>query len=340
MKTQLLLRIISGLKQRVERCDRIRTAFLMIALLLLCSTSFVDSAPPPAGTSIGNQASATYTDASNTPRSTTSNVAITIVQQVASFTLTADGAKFAAPGGQVYYPHTLVNTGNGIDTFNLTTINNASGDNFDLASLALYADGNGDGLPDNATPITTTGPLAAGATFQFVAMGIVPAGETAGRIAIITVSASGTATATPAPTQSNTDTTTVTGNAVINVTKLLSANSGPPGTGPLTVTLTYNNVGNTAATNLNLRDLLPAGMTYVANSARWSVTGGTVLTDGSNSDAQGSAPDTIIYDFGVSIAGRVTAVIGRVLPGQSGTLIFQVTIAASASAGIIANTAT
>src|SRR5262245_11332 len=340
MKTQFLLRFISGLKQSAERCLRcLRSASLIIALLL-CSVDFVDSAPPPAGTSIGNQASATYTDASNTPRSTTSNVAITIVQQVASFTLTADGAKFAAPGGQVYYPHTLVNTGNGIDTFNLSVANNASGDNFDLASLALYADGNGDGLPDNATPITTTGPLASGATFQFVAMGIVPAGETAGRTAIITVSASGTATATPAPTQNNTDTTTVTGNAVINVTKALSANSGAAGSGPYTVTLTYNNVGNRAATNLNLRDVLPAGMTYVANSARWSVTGGTVLTDANNADVQGSAPDTIIYDFGVTVAGRVTAVIGRVLPGQSGTLIFQITIPASTPAGVIANTAT
>jgi uncharacterized repeat protein (TIGR01451 family) len=342
MKTPFLPRFVFGLKERAERCGgrHMRTAILMITLLLLCSTSLVDSAPPPAGTSIGNQASATYTDASNTPRSTTSNVAITIVQQVASFTLTADGAKFAAPGGQVYYPHTLVNTGNGIDTFNLSVVNNASGDNFDLTSLALYADANGDGLPDNATPITTTGPLAAGATFQFVAMGIVPAGETAGRTAIITVSATGTATATPAPTQSNTDTTTVTGNAVINVTKSLSANSGPAGSGPYTVTLTYNNVGNTAATNLNLRDLLPAGMSYVANSARWSVTGGTVLTDANNADVQGSAPDTIIYDFGVTVAGRVTAVIGRVLPGQSGTLTFQITIPASTPAGVIANTAT
>jgi len=341
MKIQLSLRLIPGLKRPAARRGSrpMRTAFLMITLLL-CSTSFIDSAPPPAGTSIGNQASATYTDASNTPRSTTSNVAITIVQQVASFTLTADGAKFAAPGGQVYYPHTLLNTGNGTDTFNLSAANNPSGDNFDLASLALYADGNGDGLPDNATPITTSGPLASGATFHFVAMGIVPAGETAGRTAIITVSASGTATATPAPTQSNTDTTTVTGNAVINVTKSLSGNSGPPGSGPYTVTLTYNNVGNSAATNLNLRDLLPAGMSYVANSARWSVTGGTVLTDANNADAQGSAPDTVIYDFGETVAGRVTAVIGRVLPGQSGTLTFQITIAAATPAGVIGNTAT
>ena len=220
-------------------------------------------------------------------------MAITIVAQVASFTLTADGAKFAAPGGQVYYAHTVLNTGNGTDTFTLSAANNATGDNFDLASLALYADANGDGLPDNATAIISSGPIAAGASFRFVAMGIVPASETAGRTAAITVTASGTATATPAPAAINTDTTTVTGNAVINVTKSISANSGPAGSGPYTVTLTYNNVGNSSATNLNLRDLLPAGMAYVAGSARWSVTGGTVLTDANNADAQGTAPDTI-----------------------------------------------
>src|SRR5262245_14976722 len=112
MKIQFFLRFIRGCKESAARCGaRAARATLLILLLLLWSTRLVDSAPPPAGTSIGNQASATYTDASNTPRSTTSNVAITIVQQVASFTLTADGAKFAAPGGQVYYAHTLVNTG-------------------------------------------------------------------------------------------------------------------------------------------------------------------------------------------------------------------------------------
>lgn len=157
------------------------------------------AAAPPAGTSIGNQASATYTDASNTPRTATSNVAITIVQQVASFTLTTDGqSRSGAPGGQVSFPHTLVNTGNGTDTFNLSVANNA-GDNFDLNAVALYADVNGDGLPDNATPITSTGPLPAGASFQFVAVGIVPGAQTAGSSASIAVVGSGTATPTPAP---------------------------------------------------------------------------------------------------------------------------------------------
>src|SRR3954452_807847 len=82
-------------------------------------TGLAFAAAPPANTSIGNQASATYTDASNTQRTVTSNTVITIVQQVASFTLTTDGqTRPAAPGGQLVFPHTLTNTGNGNDSFN------------------------------------------------------------------------------------------------------------------------------------------------------------------------------------------------------------------------------
>ena len=313
-----------------------RAAVLCTLVALVPDT--IQSAAPPAGTPIGNQASATYTDSSNTSRTATSNIAITIVQQVASFTLTTDGqSRFAAPGGQVSFPHTLLNTGNGTDTFNLSVANNA-GDNFDLTSLALYADANGDGLPDNATPLTTTGPLPSGASFQFVAVGIVPPAVTAGSLASFGVVGSGTATATPAPAQTNTDTVTVTADAVVNVTKAISANSGLPGSGPHTITLTYLNVGNNTATIVELRDVIPAGMVYVAGSGRWMLTGGTPLTDG-NGDLQGTAPDTINYNFG-AVAGRVTAVIARVQPGQSGTLTFQVTIDANAPAGVINNTVT
>ena len=89
----------------------------LLILMLLNQTPPALAASPAAGTTIGNQASATYTDGSNTKRTVTSNVAVTLVQQVASFTLTADNAKTASPGGQVTFPHTLVNTGNGSDTF-------------------------------------------------------------------------------------------------------------------------------------------------------------------------------------------------------------------------------
>lgn len=298
------------------------------------------AAAPPANSTIGNQASATYTDASNTQRTATSNTVTTVVQQVASFTLTTDGqAKYGAPGGQVYFPHTLTNTGNGTDTFTLGSANNASGDSFDLSTLTLYADANGDGVPDNATAITSTGPLAAGATFKFVAVGTVPASQTATQTAAITMTAAGSATGTPAAQQNNTDTVTVTTNAVVNVTKSISSNSGAAGSGPYTYTLSYNNTGNSTATNVSLTDVIPAGMTYVPASARWSVTGqGVTLTDAADG-AQGTAPDTITYDFGQTVAGRVTAVIARVQPGESRTVTFQVNVAAAQPAGVVRNTA-
>ncbi len=98
-----------------------KTRLLLAVLLLALVGSVAYAVAPPANTSIGNQASATYTDASNTQRTATSNTVITIVQQVASFTLTTDGqAKPGAPGGQAVYPHTLTNTGNGSDTFTLS----------------------------------------------------------------------------------------------------------------------------------------------------------------------------------------------------------------------------
>jgi len=309
-------------------------------LLLFLAPPLMQSAAPPAGTSIGNQASATYTDASDTERTATSNVALTTVQQVSSFNLSADGGRYAAPGAQASYPHTLVNSGNGTDTFTLS-VANAGGDDFDLSGLAIYADANGDGLPDNTTSILSTGPLAADQSFKFVVVGTVPGSANASQTAVITVSAAGTATASPAAAASNTDTTTVTADGVINVTKSMSANSGAPGSGPYPITLTYNNSGNNTATNLTLMDVLPSGFSYSSNSARWSVTGGgTTLTDTSNVDAQGTAPDTVTYDFGVTVAGRVTAVIQRVLPGASGTLTFQVTVDPSQASGPINNTAT
>src|SRR5574342_358466 len=86
----------------LRRNARILPRALMVLALAALAPDAIQSAAPPAGTSIGNQASATYTDSNNTQRSATSNVAITIVQQVASVTLRTDGqSRFAAVGGQV-----------------------------------------------------------------------------------------------------------------------------------------------------------------------------------------------------------------------------------------------
>jgi uncharacterized repeat protein (TIGR01451 family) len=291
-------------------------------------------AAPPAGTTIGNQASATYLDATSTSRTVTSNLVNTIVQQVASFTLTADGARTAAPGGQGVFPHVLTNTGNGTDSFPLTLVNLA-GDNFDLTGLAIYADADGNGVPDNFTALTTTGPMNAGDVFRFVVVGNVPGTQLAAEIARMRISAVSAFDA--GQTAFNTDVVTVTGNAVVNITKSISASNGPSPSGPYTYTMTYTNAGNSTATNVVLTDVIPAGMTYVANSGRWSTTGAAVLTDANLADAQGTVPNTITYDFGVTAASTVTANIARIAPGASGTVTFQVNVNTGLAPQVINN---
>jgi trimeric autotransporter adhesin len=273
---------------------------------------------PPAGTAIGNQASATYTDASNTTRTVTSNIVVAIVQQVSSLTLAQNAARTVSIGSQVTYPLTLTNTGNGTDTFPLTFAQSGA---FNFTSVTFYADANGDGIPDNTTPITTTGALPQDGVFRFVAVGTVPTTALSGNVNALVVTA--TSAFNASQTASVTETTTVTAQAVISVTKSMSVANGLPGSGPHTVTLTYNNSGNTAASSVVLRDALPAGMVYVAGSGRWSATGATVLTDATG-DAQGAGP-TISYDFDTA-AKQVTATLSNVASGQSGTVTFQVTI--------------
>ncbi len=308
-----------------------------LALALGLVAVGAQAATPPAGTPIGNQATATYLDATATSRTVTSNLVTTIVQQVASFTLTADGARTSAPGGQAVFPHVLTNTGNGSDTFPLT-LANLTGDDFDLTGLSIYADADGNGVPDNFTPINTTGPLAAGATFRFVVVGNVPGTQLAADVARARISAASAFDNTQ--TAFNTDVVTVTGNAVIAVTKSISQSNGASPSGPYTYTLTYTNSGNSVATNFTLTDAIPAGMAYVANSGRWSTTGASVLTDANNADAQGVAPNTVIYDFGVTATGTMTAKIARVAPGASGTVTFQVNVNAGLAPQTINNLAT
>ena len=312
----------------------ILTGLLMTAVLLVPGSA---SAQTAAGTSIGNQASATYTDSSSVTRTATSNVVTTIVQQVASLTLTANGAKTASPGSPVFYPHTLTNTGNGSDSFTLTLAPAQSGA-FTLTGTHIYLDANGDGIPDNFTDLTgtqvTVSPGAANA-FKFVITGTVPSGATAGQTNNFSVSA--TSVFDNTKSASNTDTTTVTANAVINVNKTMSSNSGAAGSGPYTVTLTYTNSGNNTATTINIGDALPAGMTYVAGSGRWSVTGATALTDATG-DVQPAAGSPHI-DYSVT-GNTITAIVDQVAPGVSGQLTFSVNIAAGTPPSVLSNTAT
>ncbi len=288
-------------------------------------------AAPPAGTGIGNQAAATYTDASNATRIVTSNTVTTIVQQVAAFTLTAPQSKQASPGQPVTFTHTITNTGNGTDAFTLAYTNNAAGDNFDLSNPQIFADANCDGVADNTTPITTTGNIAAGASFCVVVQGTVPGTALSGQTSATTITA--TSQFTNTVTTTNIDTATVTANAVIVLNKSINVGSGAPGSGPYTYTLTYSNTGNANATNVVVADLVPAGMVYVPGSARWSGSGATALTDGTTP----ADPSGVTFDFNVTTPGAITATVGSVTSAASGNLTFQVNVGANTAPGSITN---
>lgn len=310
--------------------NRFSQKYFLLALLVFAML-FINTAhaAPPAGTSIGNQASATYSDDTNVTRTVTSNTVTTIVQQVASFTLTADGDRRANAGGQVAFPHTLTNTGNGADTFALTQSETGT---FTHSSVQIYADANGDGVPDNSTNISTTGEVAAGAAFRFVVVGTVPGSAVSGNTATITVM--GRSGVTNTLTRTNADLVTITTQAVISVTKAIDLAYGPaPSSGVRTFTLSYTNTGNTTATSLVLTDTLAAGYTYEATTGRWSATGATVLTDANSDDQSG-----IVYVWD-SNTRRVTATIASVAAGQSGTVSFGVRVNSGEAPGVNTRTA-
>ncbi|AHF94562.1 hypothetical protein OPIT5_20785 [Opitutaceae bacterium TAV5] len=288
------------------------------------------AAAPLVGTAIGNQASATYTDDSGTERTVLSNTVTTLVQQVYALDLRQDNTRTANPGGQVFFPHTVTNLGNGIDTFALAAIN--GGGATTLGNIVIYIDADGDGNPDNFTPITTTGPLAAGASFRFIVAATVPPGATLGNNGLVTVTATSPNGGGTPIVETNTDTATLTNDAVMQVTKAASLGSGHPGTATFTYTITYRNIGNTPASQFTITDAIPAGL--AVGSARWSVSGSTVLDSATlpSSVAAGS----IAYN---AAGQNVTFVIGEVAAGVSGYVTVEVSVNAGVAPGILNNTA-
>ena len=283
------------------------------------------AAAPAANSVIGNTATASYTDASLVARTATSNTVQTIVQQVGSFTLTADNNKFVAPGGQVVYSHTLTNTGNGSDTYTLSSAQSGA-DSFNLTGFAIYADADGNGVADNAVDLSLPGnntvTLASGGTFKFVVVGSAPGTVVATNTAVTTVTAT---SAFNAATDTDTDTATVTADAVIAVTKSASVITGPIGT-VIEYTLTYTNTGNNTATNVTITDAIPqgvgtGGLKYIAGTGVWS---GTVaaLTDLNAENQSG-----ITYEVtGTAPTQTVNIVIASVGANVSGTVKFQVKV--------------
>ena len=297
------------------------TVLLMLGALLALSAGSANAAPL-AGTSIGNQAAASYRDNNNIDRLTVSNAVSTVVSQVYSATLTLSQTKAGAPGQTLAFPHTLSNLGNGPATFSLA-VGNVTAGAFATAPVTnntYFADNNCDGVADNNTNITTVGPVAPGAQACFVAQLSLASSGTA---SAIQVEATGNGVL-----MSNTDTVTISTNAVMSLTKAISVSAGPTGT-RATYTLTYRNTGNISAGSVVIADLIPTGATYLNNSATWSSLTTAALTDTNDAAVQGTVGNQIRYATSSTGVLAIAAVIERVDPGVQGTLSFVVDITGS-----------
>lgn len=268
------------------------------------------AAAPAANTVIGNQASASYTDAAGNSFTATSNLVTSTVQQVYSFTLDASQTKQAVEGQYVSFPHTLKNTGNGPDNYVLTVGSGAQ----------VFRDENGNGVVDvGDTELKSTDKVALAANAQTALIVRAQAGAADSSVVL---------TATPEASgqtaKTNTDSISVTTGGVLSVTK--SANKASvDGGGSIIYTLTYSNSGNAPITNAYLEDILDAGLTYVGGSG---LSNANSVTDGANGAEAGTAGGV---DYQYDSANKTIKVkIGTIPSGGSGTIKFSVTVGQAA----------
>jgi uncharacterized repeat protein (TIGR01451 family) len=147
----------------------------LMLLLFINILSFQGYAATAAGTRITNQAEASYFDTgSGQVIRIVSNYATLVVAPLLAVQQDQDQSLAAGPGQMIYFPHTIVNTGNQPDAY-LLTVSNQTGDNGDLLNLLIYLDENGDGLVNpGEQPITSTSQLQPNQQIQVVIAGIAP----------------------------------------------------------------------------------------------------------------------------------------------------------------------
>ncbi|HMA76279.1 MAG TPA: hypothetical protein VKO43_03110, partial [Candidatus Krumholzibacteriaceae bacterium] len=175
----------------------------LIALSLMIGTSA--EAQTPAGTTIRNQASATFQDQIGNTYTATSNEVITIVLPVYGVSVLPDDSgetppvtpamvQTAIPGQTIYYSYNLSNSGNDDDTYSVEPL--LDGANTTMAigigDLTIYHDLNFNGVLDGGEPAVSSGgtpgnvgPVAAGATVNLLVSYQVPAGASAGELSYV-----------------------------------------------------------------------------------------------------------------------------------------------------------
>jgi uncharacterized repeat protein (TIGR01451 family) len=307
---------------------------------------------PPAGTVIGNVATATYYDENNNKYVSTSNLVQTKVKQVYAVDVNKQVDEVEAIPGQVLnIPFTVKNEGNGNDTLTLEATSNST----DITIEGIYLDKNNNGVVDPGEEKVDQVDLNMGESVPVIVVAKVSPDAQPDTQAGITLKA----TSKGDPTKSDSDTTkvNVVSDAVLQISMAVDKSVAKPGD-TLTYTVDFTNTGNKPAnaTTVNIDgnnkegilvySQIPKDTTFVADSVQGTPVGGQVVysTDNGNTWTT-QQPQNLedITNVGYFIPddnptdGQKTAVLD---PDQQGSLTFKVQVVDKPTSNEILNNAT
>ena len=322
--TRIYFYDFSGLLDMVSRFKGSvisRVSFACCLSLFIFTYSPVVFAQPKAGSSITNIASGDFYDEQGNLQVINSNPVILTVQPIYSLSLQSNQQNIGTIGSKLNFPHVLTNTGNIADSYKIT-LNQLTNDQFDLENIAVYADRDQNGEPDDNNNLLNTAilNLEAGESVAVVVVGSIPVYNiSAGNVANFTLTSTSQHDLGNILSATVSDVAKVVDDAVIQVTKAQNISTGKTGT-EITYTFTYSNTG-TAAGQLQLQVRLPIDVTYLSNSAIWGNGSETPLTEAD--DTETGVNQAVKYKYA---NGLVEFDIASIPALSKGTLSFKVKV--------------
>jgi len=354
-----------------------KKAFITISVLVLLLSAVVATSVfaqvTPAGTQIRNRSSAVYQDMSGNNYTATSNEVITVVLPVFGVSILPDDSgetppvtpamtQNGLPGMTLYYRYDLTNTGNDDDDFALVPIVDLANTTMGVtaADVTVYRDLNSNGVVDLGEPVISaggapgnTGTLSAGQTISMILSYTVPPTAASGEIAYVGVE--GTSVGDPGQVDTrNYHLTTVVNDAVLTANLAALPAIAFEGN-QITYTFSGTNVGSNNAngvtvpsvglTGVLLYDVIPVNPATgnplpIFGAPFGTPAGGTVLYLNAGNSTIGT-PETWNWSLVPGVDDVAVGYItnGGIVPGQAYNFVYQVTVPAGMTAGILGNTA-
>lgn len=298
-----------------------RTVFVFY---LLSCVVIAHAAGVRAGSFIDNIANATFVDAGGIPSTIASNTVRATVQVAEAFTMTTSQSAYQQSSGGIGFPHHIVNTGNARVDIRLN-YSNTAGDDFDMTSLRLILDINGNGTVDSGESVFPNGAVISldiGASVDLIVDGYIPANIANGKSAKVTLLATSVGQAVVV---SNTDTAVVSSSVAIDLAQSANITASGPG-GIINYTLRIANlslnrsavgvpvsIDGVSSIKIIARNIIPANTTFYGAGAvntsqiLYHKAGDALNTYTAAPPSNGAAIDAVAFTFNSLPPGKYFA---------------------------------